>query len=374
MRFLEPLSLVVLPLLVLASCGNDECCSKDGAGGDAHEGHDHSMETVAEDDYQTSGNCAMEFTAADSARRAAKHAEPGVKMVELSNGYRVFTQTVGESADVKILTLHGGPACTHEYMTVLGDVLPESRGYEVIYYDQLGSFYSDQPTEDLWTIDRWCEEVEEVRVALGLNKGNFYILGNSWGGILGMEYALRYQENLKGLIVSNMVTSIPEYAAYNEEVLRPQMDPAILDSLEAFEAAGDIQNETFLQLVDEHFYAKHICRLEEWPEAITGSFDRLNYKLYDLMQGPSEFRVGGRLIDWDITNRLGEITVPTLMVGAEHDTMDPDKMTQQANLVANGRSLHCYNGSHLCMWDDQEAFMGGVASFIEDVNAGRPMR
>jgi len=244
----------------------------------------------------------------------------------------------------------------------------------VIYYDQLGSYYSDQPTEDLWTIDRWCEEVEEVRVALGLNKDNFYILGNSWGGILGMEYALRHQENLKGLIVSNMVTSIPEYAAYNEEVLRPQMDPAILDSLEAFEAAGDIQNETFLQLVDEHFYAKHLCRLEEWPEAITGSFERLNYKLYDLMQGPSEFRVGGRLIEWDITDRLGEITVPTLMVGAEYDTMDPDKMTQQANLVANGRSLHCYNGSHLCMWDDRDAFMGGVASFIEDVEAGRPMR
>jgi len=152
------------------------------------------------------------------------------------------------------------------------------------------------------------------------------------------------------------------------------MDPAILDSLEAFEAAGDIQNETFLQLVDEHFYAKHLCRLEEWPEAITGSFERLNYKLYDLMQGPSEFRVGGRLIEWDITDRLGEITVPTLMVGAEYDTMDPDKMTQQANLVANGRSLHCYNGSHLCMWDDRDAFMGGVASFIEDVEAGRPMR
>ena len=114
-----------------------------------------------------------------------------------------------------------------------------------------------------------------------------------------------------------MVTSIPEYAAYNEEVLRPQMDPEVLAKLVAFEEAGDIQNEEFLQLVNDHFYAKHICRLEEWPEDITGSFERLNYKLYDLMQGPSEFRVGGRLIDWDITDRLGEITVPTLMVGAE---------------------------------------------------------
>ena len=154
----------------------------------------------------------MEFTAADSARRAAKYAEPGVEMVELSTGHRVFTQTVGDNPDVKILTLHGGPACTHEYMKVLADVLPEGQGYEVILYDQLGSFYSDQPTEDLWTIDRWCEEVEDVRKALGLDASNFYLLGNSWGGILGMEYALRHQDKLNGLIVCNMVSSIPEYA------------------------------------------------------------------------------------------------------------------------------------------------------------------
>ena len=371
MRFQDLLLLAVVPAFLLVSCANDECCSAPGHDHASHEGHDHD---AAADDYHATGNCAMEFTAADSARREAKYAEPGVKMVELSNGYRVFTQTVGDNPDVKILTLHGGPACTHEYMTAISDVLPEGQGYEVILYDQLGSYYSDQPTEDIWTIDRWCEEVEEVRQALGLDASNFYLLGNSWGGILGMEYALRYQDNLNGLIVCNMVTSIPEYAAYNEEVLRPQMDPEVLAKLVAYEEAGDIQNEEFLQLVNDHFYAQHICRLEEWPEAITGSFERLNYKLYDLMQGPSEFRVGGRLIDWDITDRLGEITVPTLMVGAEHDTMDPDKMTTQATLVANGRSLHCYNGSHLCMWDDQEAFMGGVTNFIEDVEAGRPLR
>ena len=372
MRFQDLLLLAIVPAFLLVSCANEEgTCTNPDHDHAAHEGHDHES---AADDYHATGNCAMEFTAADSARRAAKHAEPGVKMVELSNGHRVFTQTVGKNSDVKILTLHGGPACTHEYMTAISNVLPEGQGYEVILYDQLGSYYSDQPTEDLWNMDRWCEEVEEVRQALGLDASNFYLLGNSWGGILGMEYALRYQEHLNGLIVCNMVTSIPEYAAYNEEVLRPQMDPEVLAKLVAYEEAGDIQNEEFLQLVNDHFYAKHICRLEEWPEAITGSFDRLNYKLYDLMQGPSEFRVGGRLIDWDITDRLGEITVPTLMVGAEHDTMDPDKMKSQAGLVANGRSLHCADGSHLCMWDDQEAFMGGVTAFIEDVEAGRALR
>jgi len=370
MRFHYVLTLAVLPLFIIASCG-------EAPQGDAlQEGHGHDTEqaAVAAADYHVTGNCALEFTAADSARRAAKFAEPGVQLLQLSNGYKVFTQTVGESSDVKILTLHGGPACTHEYLKAISNVLPEAQGYEVILYDQLGSYYSDQPAEDIWNIDRWCEEVEEVRKLLGLNADNFYLLGNSWGGILGMEYALRYQNNLKGLIVCNMVTSIPEYATYNDEVLRPQMDQVILDSLEGFEASGDIQNPVFLQLVQDHFYNKHLCRLEEWPEDITGSFERLNYKLYDLMQGPSEFRVGGRLIDWDITDQLGDITVPTLMVGAEHDTMDPDKMAEQATLVANGRSLHCANGSHLCMWDDQEVFMGGVAGFIEDVEAGRPMR
>ena len=359
--------LAVVPAFLLVSCANDECCSAPGHDQAVHEGHDH--DAVA-DDYHD-GQLAMEFTAADSARREAKY-ETGVKMVELTNGHRDFTQTVGENSDVKILTLHGGPACTHEYMTAISNVLPEGQGYEVILYDQLGSYYSDQPTEDLWNIDRWCEEVEDVRQALGLDASNFYLLGNSWGGILGMEYALRYQDNLNGLIVCNMVTSIPEYAAYNEEVLRPQMDPEVLAKLVAYEEAGDIQNEEFLQLVNDHFYAKHICRLEEWPEAITGSFERLNYKLYDLMQGPSEFRVGGRLIDWDITDRLGEITVPTLMVGAEHDTMDPDKMKMQADLGGQRPVPPLLQRLPPLLWDDEEAFMGGVTNFIEDVEAGAP--
>ena len=117
MRFQCLLMLAAVPAFLLVSCANDECCSAPG--------HD---QAVVADDYHVTGNCAMEFTAADSARRAAKHAEPGVKMVELSSGHRVFTQKVGENPDVKILTLHGGPACTHEYMTAISNVLPEGQG------------------------------------------------------------------------------------------------------------------------------------------------------------------------------------------------------------------------------------------------------
>lgn len=310
---------------------------------------------------------AMSFTTEQQAEREAKWAEPGARLIELSNGYRVFTQRFGQNPDVGILVLHGGPAATHEYMLSLAYDLPANNGYEVVMYDQLGSFFSDQPQEDIWNIPRWVEEVEEVRQALGYDADNFFLLGNSWGGILAMEYALKHQDHLKGLIVCNMHASIPDYAAYNQEVLRPQMRPGLLDTLDAYEAAGDYLNPEYVRLVEEEFYAKHVCRLPTWPDEVVTSFSRLNYPLYDLMQGPSEFKVGGRLIDWDIKDRLPEITVPTLMVGATHDTMDPEAMRAQSEAVADGTFLLCPNGSHLCMWDDREVFMAGVAAFVDAV-------
>ena len=319
------------------------------------------------DDAIKTSPYAMEFSAEQQAMREAKWEESGARLIELSNGYSVFTQTFGENPDVCILALHGGPAATHEYLLSIAYDLPAQHGFEVVMYDQLGSFFSDQPTEDIWNIDRWVEEVEEVRQALGYDVSNFYLLGNSWGGILAMEYALKYQEHLNGLIVCNMVSSIPEYAAYNKEVLRPQMRPGLLDTLDAYEAAGDFTNPDYVALVESEFYNKHICRLQEWPMEVVESFGRLNYPLYDLMQGPSEFKVGGRLIDWDITDRLGEISVPTLMVGATHDTMDPAAMQRQSERVQNGQFLLCAEGSHLCMWDDRETFMNGVAAFIATV-------
>lgn len=312
---------------------------------------------------------AMQFTPEQQREREAKWAEPGARLIEVPGGHRVFTQTFGQNPDVGILVLHGGPAATHEYLLSLAYDLPTQQGFEVVMYDQLGSFFSDQPTEDIWNIERWVEEVEAVRQALGYTRDNFYLLGNSWGGILAMEYALRHQEHLNGLIVCNMQASIPDYAAYNQTVLRPQMRPSLLDSLDAFEAAGDYQNPEYVALVESEFYTQHICRLAEWPDEVVTSFSRLNYPLYDLMQGPSEFKVGGRLIDWDIKDRLHEITVPTLMVGATHDTMDPEAMRAQSEAVADGRFLLCAEGSHLCMWDDRETFMSGVAAFIQGVEA-----
>src|SRR5690625_4553156 len=127
------------------------------------------------------------------------------KIIPISGGFHVWTRKVGKSP-IKILLLHGGPGCTHEYLEPFEEYLSDE--FEIYFYDQLGSYYSDQPNDpSLWTIERFREELEEVRQHLDLE--NFYLYGNSWGGMLGIEYALKYQVALKGLIISNMTASIP---------------------------------------------------------------------------------------------------------------------------------------------------------------------
>jgi proline iminopeptidase len=298
----------------------------------------------------------------------------GIKMVPVqtpAGTFKVWTKRFGNNPRIKVLLLHGGPSMTHEYMECFESFFPQ-QGFEFYEYDQLGSYYSDQPKDSsLWTTERFVEEVEQVRKALGLTRDNFYLLGNSWGGILAMEYALKYQDNVKGLLVCNMVASAPEYGKYAAEVLAPQMKPEVLAEVRAIEAKGDFSNPRYMELLTPNFYAEHLCRLPEWPEPVNRAFKHLNGEIYTMMQGPSEFGIAGRLASWDIKARLKELKVPTLMVGAKHDTMDPKAMEQQSKMVQKGRYLYCPNGSHLAMWDDQKVFMDGVIQFIKDVDEGK---
>ena len=297
----------------------------------------------------------------------------GVQMIPIKTAhgtFKVWTKKFGNNPRIKILLLHGGPSLTHEYMESFESFFPKE-GFEMYEYDQLGSYYSDQPTNDsLWTTARFVDEVEQVRQALGMNKDNFYILGNSWGGILGMEYALKYQQNLKGLIISNMMASMPDYEKYNN-LLRNQLRKSLLDSLEVYEKKGDFKNPVYADLVFKEYYTKHVCRLKDWPEPVLRSFKHVNQHVYELMQGPSEFKVGGRLLTWDRKADLPEITVPTLAIGAKYDTMDPKAMEQMSKQVKNGQYLYCPNGSHLSFWDDQKNYFPGVIQFIKDVDTGK---
>ncbi|MCI0632194.1 MAG: proline iminopeptidase-family hydrolase [Phycisphaerales bacterium] len=298
----------------------------------------------------------------------------GVRMVPVSTpggAYRVWTKRTGNNDSIKVLLLHGGPGATHEYLEAFDSFFPGA-AIEYYYYDQLGSFYSDQPDNpDLWELDRFVEEVEQVRRALGLDRDNFYLYGHSCGGLLAIEYALRYQQNLKGLIISNMMASCPAYDQYAKTVLAEQIDPAALSEIRALEAAEDYGNPRYMELLIPHHYERHFVRMphEEWPEPITRTFRHLNPAIYITMQGPSELGISGKLENWDRTDRLGEIKVPTLVIGARYDTMDPAHMKWMARQFPRGRFLYCPNGSHCAIYDDQQFYMQGLIEFLRDVDA-----
>ena len=299
----------------------------------------------------------------------------GVKVISIETPkgkFNVWTKSIGNNPKIKLLLLNGGPGATHEYFECFENfMLPE--GFELIYYDQLGCGLSDNPKDTtMWDLGRFVEEVEQVRKALNLNKDNFYLLGHSWGGILAMQYALKYQDNLKGLIISNMMSSCPLYGKYAQEVLAPQFDQKVLDTIRQIEAKGDFANPKYMELLMPHFYAKHICRipLEQWPEPMNRALSKTNQSLYVTMQGPSEFGIGGNLINWDVSKELPKIKTPTLTIGGKHDTMDPEHMKWMSTQVQNGRSLTCPNGSHMSMYDDQKNYFPGLIQFIKDVDGG----
>ncbi len=293
----------------------------------------------------------------------------GVKLIPIKtpNGsFRVWTKRVGNNSKTRLLLLHGGPGATHEYFEACDSYLPGA-GVEYYYYDQLGSAYSDQPADPgLWEVDRFVEEVEQVRQALGLNRDSFYLLGHSWGGILAIEYALKYQRHLKGLVISNMMASCPAYNAYARDVLMPAMDQSALDEIKAFEAAGDFENPRYTELLMEQHYVHHVLRLpvDMWPDPVNRAFAKINRNIYVPMQGPSELGLRGTLENWDRTADLKTIEVPTLTIGAQYDTMDPAHMKWMASELRRGHYLHCPNGSHMAMYDDQATYFAGLIDFL----------
>jgi len=303
--------------------------------------------------------------------------EGGIRMIPIQTPkgtFKVWTKRVGNNPTKKVLLLHGGPGMTHELYSSFDGYFP-AEGIEYYYYDQLGSYYSDQPSDSsLWTIDRFVDEVEQVRQALGLDKDNFFLYGQSWGGILAMEYALKYQENLKGLVISNMMSSLDDYEKYAKEVLGPQMPKEVYEEIMEIESKSDFANPRYEELLMEHHYQYHVLRmpLAEWPEAVVRSLKHLNPEVYVYMQGHSEFGIteGASLKGWDLTKELPKLTVPTLVVGAGHDTMDPKHMEWMSTQVKNGRFLLCPDGSHLVQYDDQKVFFDGLIKFIQDVDSG----
>jgi len=300
----------------------------------------------------------------------------GVRVIPIATphgSFKVWTKRVGNNPRIKLLLLHGGPGATHEYFEACDCYLPAA-GIEYYYYDQLGSYYSEQPDiPDLWNVRRFVDEVEQVRIALDLDAGNFFLLGHSWGGILAIEYALKHQHRLKGLVISNMMASIPAYNDYAERALMPTMEPAALAEIKRLEAAEDYANPRYMELLMQHHYIYHVLRMpaDEWPDPVNRAFKHLNPKVYIPMQGPSELGASGALAHWDRHADLRLINVPTMTIGARYDTMDPRYMESMARMLPHGRYLDCADGSHMAMYDDQQRYFDGLIRFLTDIDGSR---
>lgn len=292
----------------------------------------------------------------------------GVRRIPVSTPageFEVWTRTAGDTSGPTVLVLHGGPGATHEYLLDLEQPIVDA-GFGVVFYDQLGSFHSDQPDDaSLWEIDRFVDEVDQVRTALGLGPDRFVLYGQSWGGILANEYALAHQDALRGLVISNMVSSIPGYNEYAEREFFPEMGEEAIRRIKEMEAAGDTVNDEYEELLRPH-YERHTCRMPmaQWPAHVTAAFDHINHDIYIPLQGPSELGASGKLVEWDRSEDLRTIDVPTLVIGAQHDTMDPEHMRWMAGQYPQGTYLHCPDGSHLAMVDDHDVYAAGLVEWL----------
>ena len=295
----------------------------------------------------------------------------GIQMIPVLNGkFKVWTKKIG-SGKTKVLLLHGGPGFGHEYYECFEDFLPPA-GFEMYYYDQLGCNNSDLRGEEaadnmsLWTLPRYLEEVEEVRQGLGLD--DFVIVGHSWGGILAIEYALKHQHegHLRAVVVSNMSASVESFLKCADK-WKKTLSPELLAACEKIEAEEDWENPQYEKIMMEELYPKMCCRIQPWPEPWTRALRHVNMKIYVHMQGYSEFVVTGNLKGWDSWDRLPQIGIPALMIGAEHDEMDPKDMEKMAKLVAKGSYGYCPGGSHLPFWDSQEAYFEHLLKFLSSV-------
>jgi proline-specific peptidase len=284
-------------------------------------------------------------------------------------GHEVWYRIVGggeEPGRLPVLLLHGGPGATYDYLESL-EALAET-GRRAIFYDQLGCGRSDLPDDpSLYTVELFVDEVGAVRRELGLDR--IHLFGNSWGGMLAMEYALTRPDGLAGLVLASSPASIPQWVDETAR-LRRELPADVQDTLDQHEADGttDSQEYTDACLV---FYERHVCRLEEWPDYVQRSFDFLQRHglVYRTMNGPSEFHVTGTLREWDVTGRLGEIRVPTLVVSGEHDEATPVINRTVSDGIPGARSVVLPGCSHMAHVEDPEAYVRLLDGFFSEVEA-----
>jgi proline-specific peptidase len=284
-------------------------------------------------------------------------------------GYNVWYRIVGEREEpgkLPLLCLHGGPGVPHDYLEPLEAMA--ATGRRVIFYDQLGCGNSDHPhNPSLWTVDLFVEEVGVVRRALALDR--IHLLGQSWGGMLAMQYALTQPAGLVSLIVASSPASMRQWVAEANR-LRTQLPPEVQQTLLKHEQAGTTDDPAYQEAMIV-FYRRHVCRLDPWPECVNRAFEKVqrNPEVYNTMNGPSEFHVIGVIKDWDIVDRLGEIRVPTLVTSGRYDEASPTIAETVHRGIKGSEWVIFEHSAHLAHVEEPERYMQILDQFLRRVEA-----
>jgi proline-specific peptidase len=283
-------------------------------------------------------------------------------MIDVAGG-RVWYRRIGGGPGIPLLVLHGGPGAGWDYLETLEGLASDR---EVIFYDQLGTGKSEKPDDpSLWTIGRFVKELETVRDALELER--VHILGQSWGGMLAIEYVItKKPSGVASLVLANTLASVRELVD-GAKALKAQLPKEIQETMVRYEAAGDFHNPEYEEAVGM-FYQRHLCRLDEWPACLLRSTENLaGNQVYETLNGPNEFTVVGRMKDWDRSEQLAEIRAPTLIVVGRYDEVVPN-CSETLHKGIPGSELHIFEeSSHTPHLEEETAYMQVVGNFLHRV-------
>lgn len=282
-------------------------------------------------------------------------------------GHHVWYRVVGERDEpgkLPLLTLHGGPGAAHDYLEPLEALAVTGR--RVIFYDQLGCGRSSKPHDpSMWTVDLFVEEVAAVRQALGL--ACIHLLGQSWGGMLAMEYVVTMPSGLASLTIASSPASMPQWVAEANR-LRASLPADVQETLLKHEAAGTTQDPEYEEAMMV-FYRRHVCRMDPWPDCLNRTFAQLvkDPEVYHTMNGPSEFHVIGTLKNWTIVDRLGRIKVPTLVTSGRYDEATPAIAETVHRSIAGSEWVVFEESSHTAHIEEPERYRQVLDQFLSRV-------
>jgi L-proline amide hydrolase len=281
-------------------------------------------------------------------------------------GYRTWYRVTGDLGGPKppLVTLHGGPGGSHDYLENLARLAADGRA--VVHYDQIGggrSTHLKDKAPDFWTVGLFLDELDNLLAHLGIDK-RYHLLGQSWGGMLGAEHAVRRPKGLSSLVIADSPASM-ELWVQEADRLRLALPPDVQATLVKHEAAGTTSSPDYAKAV-RVFYERHLCRAKPWPEELDRSFAVMEEDptVYHTMNGPSEFHVIGSLKSWSIIDRLDRIATPTLIISGRHDEATPATVQPYADRIKGARWKIFENSSHTPHLEETEEYLKTVGSFL----------